>query len=531
MALKEEAKQQLDNFMEFYGLSQTDLACRMRPPVEKQTVMRWFDGSRTPSIAYQQQLFDMSDGQILLSSWLTEEELAREEARAAWFKKWKVQRKANGKLAATGAAGNGPRILDRVERPVVDAVGRPVGNLTGNPTKAPPGKPTEKPTGNHNKINEQKAIASKNSNGQTVVSGHNGAGSVHGAKSGEQANGARIPGSNGVVIKIGIQSKTGIPASNEVGTTEQPVKRKPGRPKGSKNRPIVDVHAGSNGVRDGSGGADANKTRAGSRARSVRTSPAANSKSGKSGESSESAGGGEESGSNPGSIPGASNATSSDTARMDAGSAGGAAVEATAIESAIVETVAVETAAVETTEPTIEPRPSPHEESKASNQPAAVSVAAPAGPIRKNHAECSSDDPMTRRAMQRSGAIQFELVDHAGVVLDCYQDVVQARNALDSRIYPTSHAARCKFCWTEVSVYTPPRPEITERLARSVTEAQPRRAERDGRGERNGYERNGHERNGRGEINGRSERDAARENIRLIRERRESMKEDFDVSE
>lgn len=525
MALKEEAKQQLDNFMEFYGLSQTDLACRMRPPVEKQTVMRWFDGSRTPSIAYQQQLFDMSDGQILLSSWLTEEELAREEARAAWFKKWKVQRKANGKLAATGAAGNGPRILDRVEKPVVGAVGRPVGNLTGNPTKAPAGKPTEKPTGNTNKINEQKAIASKNSNGQTVVSGHNGTGSVHGAKSGEQANGARIPGSNGVVIKIGIQSKAGIPASNEVGTTEQPVKRKPGRPKGSKNRPIVDVHAGSNGVRDGSGGADANKTRAGSRARSVRTSPAANSKSGKSGESSESAEGGEESGSNPGSIPGASNATSSDTARMDAGSAGGAAVEAT-----VIETSAVETVAVETTKPIIEPRPSPHEENKASDQPAAIAVpvAAPTGPVRKNHAECSSDDPMTRRAMQRSGAIQFELVDHAGVVLGCYQDVVQARNALDSRIYPTSHAARCKFCWTEVSVYTPPRPEITERLARSVTEAQPRRTERDGRGERNG-----HERNGRSEINGRSERDAARENIRLIRERREAMRvsEDLDVGE
>lgn len=468
MALRIKAKQQLQNFMDYYGLTPPELACRMAPPIERQTVMRWCDGTRRPSVEYQQQLLDMSGGKIQLSGWLTDKELAKEKIRASWFKKYPVQLRDGGK-----------------------------------PNGHSPAKAKFSDAAKSNKNNGQKLVGSKNSNGQSTAPEHNGA--VHGAD--------------------GVHG-----AGNDF-----PIKRKPGRPKGSKNRPRADVHAAGNGLHEGVDGASA-KTRTGSRARSARTNVAADSKNGKSGEASESAGGGEA----VRTVQGPVGNGASHLRLVDSGSAGSVAGSATGRDgtgrelekknssSEMCSTAGSNDGDTRDAEPQAEitseacsqapiASPETHEIRKTSDEPDTkpTVIAKPTGPTRKSHAECSSDDPMTRMQMRKDGAIQFELVDATGLVLACYQDVVSARNALDSRIHPTSHAARCKFCWTEVSVYTPPRPEITERLARTVTEAQPRRNGRDG--------------GGRDRDGGGGERESGNRN-RMSRERREDREsEDQDV--
>lgn len=391
------ARQQLNNFMEYYGLTPPELACRMSPPIERQTVMRWCDGTRRPSIEYQNQLYEMSGKKIDPSGWLTDKELAKEKIKSAWFKKYPVQQKENDE---------------------------PVGNVGKN--------------GNGKHSHETNAT-------------------------GKSSNGSRIHGENGVSGNGKAVNYAGIPASNSaIGASgDAPIKRKPGRPKGSTNRPGTDLRAASHVVR-GAATEPPSQTRPRGRPRSVRTSSSTNSESGKSGESSESAG--------SGSAESSVGASSGDQPRVDTGSESRADGSENHGDRKNNEKNTNSNPSSLAGHATHKAREQSHEPD---TKPTIISR--PTGPVRKNHTECSSDDPMTRMQMMRNGDIQFELVDDSGNVLAYYQDVVAAINVLDNRIHPTSHAVRCKFCWTEVSVYTPPKPEVTERLARAVTEVHSRR--------------------------------------------------------
>lgn len=76
------AARQLRKFAKKKGLTAEDIAEHLRPRVERQTVIRWWDGIRRPDEIYRTQLSEISEGFIESAGWLTKAELRREE----WLK-------------------------------------------------------------------------------------------------------------------------------------------------------------------------------------------------------------------------------------------------------------------------------------------------------------------------------------------------------------------------------------------------------------------------------------------------------------
>ncbi len=411
------ASKLLGDFMRSYGLAPIDLATRLSPPVAQQTVIRWRDGSRRPSIDYQKQLQQISDKKIILSSWKTDEEIRQEKARAAWLKAHPAQsggkrreRVENG-VAAVAADGKGAGSSGKTNRENTSSEHSASRSDTNNPSAGlhsgsprPHLQPTEKaaacprgrPRGSRTRVE---------ANSETRNGGHSDDSSAPGDGPAGDSRGIATGDSIGVVA--GVESSAD--GSKKIGEMVEA-----GRPREvasatrSENAPI--------------GGQNYEDIKAAD-------------------------------------FSGVANFASVATVASNSKSVGSHSPYQT------------------------NPRPSRIDLIRSAHKASARLAAKPvtpaaetAKPLRKSHAECSPDDPMARLQLARSGGIQFELVDEQGVVLECYTNVVDARNALDSRVHPTSYAARCKFCWTEVSVYTPPNPEVTERLVRAVSGEHPSRA-------------------------------------------------------
>lgn len=427
---------QLKEFLKSLGITPVDLACRLSPPVERQTVIRWYDGSRIPSIDYQKQLYQLSDKKVLLSGWMTEKELVREN----WLKNHPIhQQSESEKTAANGAShatvkapikaatnGNGrhgkprQRTAKRVTTRHADADdsnGAPAGGASTDDSAGP----------------TTSASAALHARGPR-------AGVRSAAPANETGAGEHVRRSDESIVPI-VENPESRKASDNTGNagtsskiavspTPSRMERVDAGSAGSANGSKV-VGAASAGGSSTNGSTGANRTFRPVTLKPPPSKPTSHTIV---------------NGQPPGATSPGTNATNAVAPGANApeasrtnheGSAAAAKVGAGSA-SGLTESVAAKTQ--------------------------------PTGPIRKNHSECSPDNAMERMKLAKSGGIQFEVVDVQGVVLECHQDVVTARNVLDSRVHPSSYAVRCKFCWTQVSIYTPPRPEVTERLARSISD-------------------------------------------------------------
>lgn len=81
------AARMLRKFAGKYGLSAEDIASRLIPPAERQTVIRWWNGTRRPDMHYREQLARISANKVPISAWLTEKERRDIKARERWLKR------------------------------------------------------------------------------------------------------------------------------------------------------------------------------------------------------------------------------------------------------------------------------------------------------------------------------------------------------------------------------------------------------------------------------------------------------------
>lgn len=67
----------LRRFAQSHGLSAEDIAIRLDPKPERQTIIRWWKGSRRPDADHRLQLSRISENEIPVEAWLTTDEIAR----------------------------------------------------------------------------------------------------------------------------------------------------------------------------------------------------------------------------------------------------------------------------------------------------------------------------------------------------------------------------------------------------------------------------------------------------------------------